>query len=194
MQMKQDTRTLPQGSLFDAVRDGFKFVTARARHVNIAYDRLESYAGLLSSTPLQNVLDDDHHYHGDAESTAAYILTLDAVNFGSGYAPDMEGEGWKMIDGSIYYTLSTMLKKNFDEKGPPASRALMAITADDCAALFGINAGGKAGAEFSGLCAASLRDLGRAVENTAHGSFLDFIGCARGSAENMVRILLQLPR
>jgi hypothetical protein len=33
------------------------------------------------------VLDPEHHYFGAADDTVAFLLTLDAINFGSGYFP-----------------------------------------------------------------------------------------------------------
>src|SRR5687768_354555 len=88
-----------KGRLFDAIREGFAFVAERARHVRIRYDRIPAYADALPGYPPFNVLDAQRHFTGGEEDTAAYILTLDAVNFGSGFAPAMAEEGWEMAGG-----------------------------------------------------------------------------------------------
>ncbi len=104
--------------IFDSLRAGFAAVAAQARDVRIDYARLAAYAGELPDKPPANVLDVTHHYVGPPEAMAAYILALDSLNFGSGYKPLLKGEGWRMVQGSLYFTISTRLKEYFEQDGP----------------------------------------------------------------------------
>ena len=184
----------PQGrGFFTAIRQGFALVAARARHVRIRYDRLGDYARLLPDAPPRNVFDMKHHYiSNDAEALAAYVLTLDAVNFGSGYEADLVREGWKMIDHSIYFTLASCLKHHFATQGPFEAQALAQITPEDCAGLFALPSG-NAGREFSGLLSESLREMGAMIARDCNGRFLDFVEAANGSAETLAANLARLP-
>ena len=96
-----------QVSIFDDIRVGFAFVAERAAHVKIRTDMLAAYAQSLPLRHPATVFDTDHHFIGTPESTAAYVLTLDAVNFGSGYQPHLVREGWGLVDQGIYFTLAT---------------------------------------------------------------------------------------
>lgn len=184
---------LEAGSLFDAVRDGFSFVAQRARHVRVHHDGLADYAASLPDTPLRHVFDMKHHYiSNDAESLAAYVLILDAANFGSGYEPELRRDGWAMIDDSIYYTLSTRLKNFFTVHGSLTAQDMAVISPAQCAALFELPPG-AVGREFSGLLAESLNELGQMIAHDYDGGFLAFVEAAQGSAETLAARLAQLP-
>jgi len=173
--------------LFSAVRRGFAAVAAQADHVSINYDALPAYAAALPAVPHENALDEAHHYYGDAASTAAYILTLDSINFGSGYEPDLVAEGWALVDNSLYYTISTRLKQYFETHGCPFAVALEQITAEECAALLHLR--GPEGLRFAALCSQALHQLGRTVSAQAGGDWLCFIENAAGSASRMLETL-----
>lgn len=172
-------------SVFDAIRQGFAFVAAHAAHVTIRHDRLDAFAAALPSAPPLNVFDDAHHYTGGADETAAYVLALDAINFGSGYKPLLVDEGWALVDGSIYYTLSTRLKQQFEQVAPLLPATLRAMTDDECRRMLALPRG-RYGDEFTGLCAGALRELGAAVGDSPRA----FAG---DSAESLVTRLAQLP-
>jgi hypothetical protein len=177
--------------IFQQVRDGFAFVAARARHVSIDMDRLEEYARGLPRARLANVLDESHHYIGGLEDTAGYILTLDAINFGSGYKPGLAAEGWEMLEDSIYYMVSTQLKRRFEEAPFTPARAA-ALAREDVRALLRLPRG-PASDEFAALCAASLNELGAHVAAEYEDSWLAFTGAARGSAAALAAQLAALP-
>jgi hypothetical protein len=180
---------VPEPDFFDRIRNGFETVAGQARHVSIDHGRLQAYADELPGKPLESVFDPAHHYvGGNDEALASYVLCLDAVNFGSGYLPDLLAEGWTLIDGSIYYALSTRLKDRFEKQGAFTPKQLQQIAAADCAALFALP-DGAAGREFAGLCAAALRELGAGVGE----SFLSFVGKTNGSAARLAQNLGQLP-
>ena len=54
------------------------------------------------------------YYVGTPEDTAAYILTLDAINFGSGYFPYLA----KRPGHSGYFTIASSLRENWESEGP----------------------------------------------------------------------------
>ena len=68
------------------VRTACKSVADGANFVRIERDLAPSYA---VSLPLEQAtapqLDPNRHYFGNPYDTVAYFLTLDAINFGSGY-------------------------------------------------------------------------------------------------------------
>lgn len=63
------------------------WVAQRADHVKIHAERIPGYAGfILEHSPVVTELSREHHHiANDNEETAAYILALDSINFGSGY-------------------------------------------------------------------------------------------------------------
>src|SRR5688572_25396893 len=85
-------------------------VAASARHVSIdlsAAERIEP-----GPPP---VLDPERHYlEGTREDVTAYLLTLDAINFGSGWFPTLR----KRPGMSGYYTIASSLADRFRARGP----------------------------------------------------------------------------
>lgn len=168
--MRVMTMNAQQSDIFQSVRDGFAAVAATADHVKIRHDRIDAYADSLPSAPPENVFDTDHHFIGSTEDTAAYVLALDAINFGSGYKPLMVKEGWSLIDGSIYFTVSTRLKNEFENAAPWNASRMAALTDDDCRRVLALPRG-RYSDEFAGLCRAALNELGAAVQ----GRFMDYV-------------------
>lgn len=181
-----------QFSVFDDIRTGFAFVAERAHHVKIREDKLAAYAQSLPLRHPATVFDTEHHFIGTPEGTAAYVLALDAVNFGSGYEPHLIGEGWTLVDQGIYFTLATRLKKRFENGGMSADY-LSGIRQDEIAQLFELPPG-PASQELAGLFAQGLRDMGRLIASDYNGSFLSFVKAAQGKAENIVRQMITLPQ
>ena len=182
--------TTPPTPLLDQVRLACRDVAARATWVTIDRDRLPAYAASLRRDGLpEPAWDLATHFRGDPEATAAFVLTLDSVNFGSGWFPLLR----KRPGLSGYYTVATSLRDRFAAEGPIPAAALAALTAADCAALFGQRG---APAPVRGLMtrfAASLNDLGRLVEHEHGGRFLGLVEAADGSAERLVERLVVLP-
>ena len=170
--------------IFQSVRNGFAAVAAQADHVKIRYDRIKAYADSLPSVPPANVFDETHHYLGSEEDTAAYVLALDAINFGSGYKPLMVKEGWSLIDGSIYFTVSTRLKNEFERAAPWSAARMAALTDEDCRRVLELPRR-RYSDEFAGLCRTALNELGAAVD----GRFMDYVpGTAAGLTEKLASL------
>ena len=148
-------------------------------------DGLESLAGLLArERPPAPGIDPAHHHLGDPASTVAFVITLDAINFGSGYFPHLR----KRPGLSGYLTVATSLRERFAAKGPWSAEDLLRLTAADCARLFGQDP--EPGVdELMGLFARALRDLGRFLLEHHGGRFEGPFEVAAGSAERLVRQL-----
>ena len=95
-------------SVFEDIRDACARVAAKARWVRLDEARLAPYARTLNLAELQRPqYDRVHHYWGESEAILAYLVTLDAVNFGSGYFPHLE----KRPGLSGYFTVALALKE-----------------------------------------------------------------------------------
>lgn len=178
--------------IFDQIRDGIRFVAAQSSHVRIREDRLTEYALSLQPRPPSNTLDGDHHYTSvNAEDLAAYILCLEAVNFGSGYEDDLVAEGWPRIDNSLYFTISTALKKAFMENGPWTAKTLRALTIDDIHDIFMLPRA-RMGQSLAAMFTLSLKEIGALVDESYSGMFMNLVDDCGGMASRLVRILGQL--
>lgn len=177
------------GTVFDEVRAGCARVAGLARHVRIDAQRLDDLVlRLAEDPPATPSLDPAHHALADPAHTLAYVVTLDAINFGSGWFPLLR----KRPGLSGYFTIATSLKQRFERDGPWSARELAAFDARECARVFGQDAEGGA-AELMQLFARALRDLGTSLEKRFGGSFDALVGEARQSAAKLVAILCEMP-
>jgi Potential Queuosine, Q, salvage protein family len=141
--------------LCDHVRENAAAIAASARHVSIDLDRL----GSIEPGP-PPVLDPERHFlEGSREDVAAYLLTLDAINFGSGWFPTLR----KRPGSSGYYTVSWALADHWRAHGPWSNEELRALDADTVADVLGQ----ERGHELMQLYAQALNDLGDWLGETA---------------------------
>jgi hypothetical protein len=177
-------------SLTEGVRAACKAVAEGASFVRIDRDLAPSYA---ASLPLEQAtapaLDPDRHYFGDRDDTVAYFLTLDAINFGSGYFPHLR----KRPGMSGYFTVAASLTDYFRERGPLRARELTRLTAEDCTRIFGQEPGKEPVGELMGHFAGALNDLGRYLIERFDGSFTGLLEEAGSSAERLARLLVGMP-
>ncbi len=160
--------------LLDEVRSYCAEVAADARFVRIEVGRM----GDVEPGP-PPVLDPQRHYlEGSREDVCAYLLTLDAVNFGSGWFPTLR----KRPGCSGYYTVAWALADRFRAQGPWTPVELRRMDAVTVAAVLGQ----AAGHELMGLYAEALRDLGRFLGPRAP---LEVVESAGGSAERLAQSL-----
>jgi hypothetical protein len=174
--------------LLEAVRAGAEAVAGMARFVLIDQARLAEY---VRSVPLERArapeLDPATHYLAEPDATLAYLITLDTVNFGSGYFPRLR----KRPGLSGYFTIAASLKNHFENHGPLRADELCQISATDCARIFGQSLEDAAIAELMSLFAKALNDLGRALQS--YRTFRRLVEAADGSAERLVRSVEQMP-
>jgi Potential Queuosine, Q, salvage protein family len=163
-------------TLLDEVRESCRALALSARHVGIDLDAAPS----LGAAP-QPSLDPERHYlEGDPADVAAYLLTLDAINFGSGWFPTMR----KRPRCSGYFTVASALADRFRQHGPWSNAELRALDRSDVASALEQDEAHP----LMALYAEALRDLGRFL---GPRSALDLIAGADASAE---RLATQLAR
>jgi hypothetical protein len=172
--------------IFECIRERSRFVTTRAKHVHVVTGRIDDFARALPIERLRSpALDGDHHFVGDASTTLAYFITLDAVNFGSGYFPCLA----KRPGMSGHYTLASSLTDRFRDLGPLTAEELASIDGEACAALFCQDSSDPVIAELMGLFARAWNDLGLELIARFGGSFAALIEGAAGSAGRLVSLL-----
>jgi hypothetical protein len=124
-------------------------------------------------------LDPESHYlDGSTEEVAAYLLTLDTINFGSGWFPTLR----KRPGMSGYFTVASALADQFRANGPWSPDELRRLDAEAVARVLDQDPEH----ELMGLYAQALRDLGRFLEGRGA---LAAIAAAGGSAERLAETL-----
>ena len=160
--------------LCDDVRRHCAKVAAAARWVEIDVEA----TGRIEPGP-PPVLDRERHYlDGPREDVAAYMLTLDTINFGSGWFPTLR----KRAGSSGYYTVAWALADRFRAHGPWMNDELRALDAAEVARVLEQDQGH----ELMALYARALRELG---EFLGDRGTLDVVDEAGGSAERLAESL-----
>jgi len=161
--------------LVDAVREACRTVAEQSRHVRINVEAIGRYAEGLPAAADVPALDPVAHLtEGDPETGAAFMLCVDAINFGSGWWPTVR----KRPGRSGYLTMASGLADRFRARGPWTAGELAQIEAGELAEVLDQDPGH----EVLPLFAAALRDLGSNVRDDAGGSFLRIVTDAGGSA------------
>jgi Potential Queuosine, Q, salvage protein family len=160
--------------LLDEVRTRCAEIAARARWVRIDVDRL----GAIGEAPPPQLDADRHYLEGSAEDAATYMLTLDAINFGSGWFPTLR----KRPGSSGYFTVAWALADHWRERGPWSPAELRSLDA----ATVAIVLGQEPGHELMALYAQALRDLGAFLGDRTP---LEAVAEAGGSAERLAETL-----
>jgi hypothetical protein len=177
--------------VLDEVRSACAWVAEQAQLVRLDEARIAEYA---ASLPLERIAHPEHdpraHYLGHGDATVAFFLTLDAVNFGSGYFPQLR----KRPGMSGYFTVATALTEHFRANGPFTAERLAGATAAECAAIFGQERAHQPAMELMELFAEAWRDLGQVLLERYDGRFVALVEAAGGSAEALVGILSQMPK
>jgi hypothetical protein len=166
-------------TLVDEIRAACAWVAERATHVTIDEDALAPYAAALPGPPQPSA--EDRLVDGPPELRAAFQLTLDAVNFGSGWFPTLH----KRDGRSGYWTVALGLRDRFTAHGAWSATELRALDAKTVAATLGQDPEHELMAVF----ARSLNDLGARVETEHGGSFLAVAQAAGGSAVALAELL-----
>ncbi len=154
----------------------------RARYVTVVTDAIPAYAAALpSNSPTPSAPAATPTSPAQREARAAYWLTMDAINFGSGWFPTL-----RKRDGlSGYKTIAAALQAQFDARGAWSPAQLTQL---DAAAL-GPILGQDPSHELMALYAFSLRDLGERISSEHEGSYAAVAQAADGSAVALARRL-----
>src|SRR5438876_5946497 len=105
------------------LREACAEVASRARFVSIDHDAIGAYA---TSLPLDSPSDLPEPSGESREHRAAFWLTLDAINFGSGWSPTLR----KAPGRSGYATTAAGVAERFESRGPWSAAELAAIGSD----------------------------------------------------------------
>ena len=140
--------------VFERIRAGCARVAAVAEHVRIDDVALERLAGDLVSSGIEPVLDPVHAPFENPATTLAFVITLDAINFGSGWFPTLR----KRDGRSGYFTVALALRKRFETRGPWSAVELCGLTTEECAEVFAQRE--PEALDLMAHFAQALRDLG----------------------------------
>ncbi|MHB8695545.1 MAG: queuosine salvage family protein [Solirubrobacteraceae bacterium] len=157
------------------LRAACALVAERARHVGINVEAIPSYASALEVPPLvANTLTTTEAI----EDAAARVLTLDAINFGSGWFPTLK----KRPGLSGYRTIAKGLGERFEANGPWPASELEQLEVEALAQVLAQ----AHDHPLIPLFVASLRDLGGHVQSDFGGRFAVIPEAAHGSALALV--------
>lgn len=176
-------------NLFEQVRSACGEVAANARSVHIDHDRIAAYA---ASLPLQmthpSELDPRCHYLGKEEKTVAFLLTLDAINFGSGYFPHLHKRPGK----SGYFSIASALNDVYKIQGCLSAVDLARITVEKCTHIFSQDPANRIARELMQHFTTALNDLGRYLLECFGGNFASLVEAAGSSAGRLVQLLKKM--
>jgi len=165
-------------------------VAERAEFVRLEPAALGAYAESFDLSALSTPhYDTVHHYTGDPEAVLAFTITLDTVNFGSGYFPYLK----KRHGMSGYFTVASALKDHFETHGPLSAAELCALTPQQVAAIFGQDLREPVRAELMRHFTEALHQLGSYLWERFGGSFVRLVEAADGSAERLAGLLAEMP-
>jgi len=166
-------------TLPDEVRARCAEIARSARSVTIDLDALER----IEPGPPSSLDRERHHLDAPPEEVAAYFLTLDTINFGSGWFPTLRKR--TASDGSAvsgYFTVAWGLADRFRAAGPLTSAELRTLRTEEIADTLGQ----PRDHELMALFAQALRQLGTFLgAREPH----DVVAAARGSAARLARNL-----
>ncbi|MGI8439979.1 MAG: queuosine salvage family protein [Thermoleophilaceae bacterium] len=162
--------------LTDDVRSYCAEVAAAARWVTIDPEAM----GAVEPGPPPALDPERHFLEGTREEVSAYLLTLDAVNFGSGWFPTLR----KRPGLSGYFTVASALTERFRADGPWPAAELRGLDATAVAGVLGQDSGH----ELMALYARALRDLGTFLSERTAAEVID---AAEGSGERLATSLAE---
>src|ERR687892_2040914 len=115
--------------LLDEVRAHCREVASSARFVSIDLDAWRE----PEAVPADALDPESHYLEGPPEDVATYLLTLDAINFGSGWFPTLR----KRPGCSGYFTVAWALADRFRARGRWSGAELRALERPELAATLG---------------------------------------------------------
>jgi hypothetical protein len=165
--------------LLTELRSACAEIADRARFVRVEPERTVAYIGTLPVDPPSPVPDPDAHLtEGSRELLTAFWLTLDAINFGSGWFPTLRNRDGR----SGYHTVATGIRDRFVNHGRWSAAELSQIDSGEIAGVLGQDPDH----ELMALFARSLNDLGRRVTTDHAGRFAAVVDDAGSSAATLV--------
>ncbi len=169
-------------TLSDRVREHCAQVAASARHVRIDLDRIDA----VEPGPPPRLDPERHFVDAPRAEVAAFVLTLTAINFGSGWFPTLRK---RVVDGATvsgYFTVAMGLTDRFHAHGPYSNEELRAMTTDEIAMVTGQTPAN----ELMALFAQALRQLGGFLGDRTP---LELVEAAGGSAQRLAETVAVMP-
>lgn len=177
----------------ERVRTGCAWVASRSTQVRVEEARIGAYAESLEE---QARLGDGSATAADEpspspsnlalrETEAAYWLTLDAINFGSGWFPTLR----KRSEKTGYRTIAAGVTRRFDQCGRWTAPELATLTEAELAGWLDQDPDH----ELIALMVASLHDLGANIRRLYGASFAGVVDAAGSSAKSLVETLAGWP-
>jgi hypothetical protein len=174
------------GRLTDHVRASCAQLASEAQSVRIDHDRLAAYdAGADGSAIHDPGLDPVRHYlEGTPADVAMYTLSLDTINFGSGWFPTLRKRVDPVSGGPVsgYFTVAWNLADHFRLHGAWSPEQLRAMRTEELATTLGQ----PADHELMSLYSQALRELGRFLGTR---TVLEVVAEAKGSADQLAATL-----
>jgi hypothetical protein len=167
--------------LCDSVRRECAEIAASARSVSIAVEgeaRLAAALEGLADTPAPQLDPQRHYLEGSREQVTAYLLTLDAINFGSGWFPTLR----KRPGSSGYFAVAWALADHAREASPWDAEQLRRLDAPEVARVLGQ----EPEHELMALYAEALNELGHWLGGR---TATEAVAAAGGSAQRLAEEL-----
>lgn len=177
-------------SIFKEIRTKTKQVAESAKHVAIRHDKIEEYIKTLPIGKIENPpLDPACHYVGKDYDTLSFFLSLEAINFGSGYFPHLKNS----MDGSGYFTIAKAWKEYYDLNAPISATTLANLTPSDCIRIFNQSIENAPIKELMEHFAIALNQLGSFLLTHFNGEVKQLFSRVNHSAEQLIHQLIKIP-
>lgn len=164
--------------LLDDVRSSCAEIAKHAVWVSIELDALEE----VQPAPPPELDARCHYLKGSPEDVADYMLTLDAINFGSGWFPTLRKRTLEGRPLSGYFTVASALADHVRVQGPPTAHWMRSVRTGEIAKILDQDPA----SELMSLYAEALRSLGHFL---GRRRALDLVHDAGGSAERLAEML-----
>jgi Queuosine salvage protein len=167
----------------DSLREACAWVAARSTMVRVVDDRIPEYAQHLGDLKDPTVSTRARYSRSavQREHDAAFWLTLDAINFGSGWFPTLR----KRQEPTGYRTIAAGVRRRFEREGRWSAPELADLSTAELAEWLDQ----EPEHELIGLMVESLNDLGANVRRLYGRSFAAVVDAADGSAVKLVGAL-----
>src|SRR6478672_6800600 len=163
--------------ILNKVRESAKWVMAQAQQVHFNAAQLQNFAASLNPVEIRAryyYAEDFHYDSNDGRNLLDYIITLDALNFGSGFSPQ-----WKAFrQGKSTYKNVAASLKTYAEEGHQLNASFAAnVKPSELATLFGV------APDFAlmTMFANSLNQLGQFVVQEYEGEYANLLDSLPGS-------------
>ena len=149
---------------YHQVRQSAFYIMQKAKHVSIDEKALYDFAKSLSPEKIKKtyIWEAPFHFLGSGQELLNYIFTVDTINFGSGFSPEIQ----KKTGNSIYAFVASGLKKAMLSGLDLSAKWAEQVTIAELEALFGLEQ-----KELLSQFALCLQETGRFVVQNYKGEY-----------------------